>query len=139
MQENLKENNTLNNTVNNSSNNNYINNKENPEENSKGKIQQLITLFEQEMGQISPTAIEELRFWLFDDKYDFEMIKMALRESILNGKVTMKYIKAILRNWRQDGVKTPSMVKEREVERFSAKPSEEFYIPLDGPWNGTEN
>lgn len=134
-------NNTSNNTVNNSNNNSSNNNnKENQNKNSDGKLKKLIPIFEQEMGMISPTAINELRAWLFEDHYEVELIKLALRESVLNRKVNMNYIKAILRNWRQEGVTTPKMVKDREVERFSPnlKKQEDFYIPLDGPWNGTE-
>ena len=133
-------NNTSNKTVNNSNNNSSNNNKENQNKNSDGKLKKLIPIFEQEMGMISPTAINELRAWLFEDHYEVELIKLALRESVLNRKVNMNYIKAILRNWRQEGVTTPKMVKDREVERFSPnlKNQEDFYIPLDGPWNGTE-
>ncbi|OAZ16839.1 hypothetical protein V425_05785 [Lactococcus lactis RTB018] len=133
-------NNTSNNTVNNSNNNSSNKNKENQNKNSDGKLKKLIPIFEQEMGMISPTAIDELRAWLFEDHYEVELIKLALRESVLNRKVNMNYIKAILRNWRQEGVTTPKMVKDREQERFSPKlkKQEDFYIPLDGPWNGTE-
>lgn len=132
-------NNTSNNTVNNS-NNSSNNNKEYQNKSSDGKLKKLIPIFEQEMGMISPTAINELRAWLFEDHYEVELIKLALRESVLNRKVNMNYIRAILRNWRQEGVTTPKMVKDREVERFSPslKKHEDFYIPLDGPWNGTE-
>ena len=140
-EKNCTDNNTINNTVNNYSNSNYINNKENSFEKSEsGNLKELALIFEKEMGTISPTAIEELRAWVFDDKYDLEMIKLALKEAVLNRKVTLNYIKGILRNWRNEGITSVQGVQEREESRLEAKtPAQhkDFYIPMDGPWNGT--
>jgi len=61
-----------------------------------------------------------------------------LREAVLNRKVSLNYIKAILRNWKNDGVNSLQAIESRQMEREEAKrkkTQEDFYIPLDGPWN----
>ena len=43
-----------------------------------------------------------------------------------------------LRNWKNDGVNSLQAIESRQMEREEAKrkkPQEDFYIPLDGPWN----
>ena len=91
------------------------------------------------MGMITPMQSEELRILLFEDKYDFELIKLALREAVVNRKVSLNYIKAILRNWRNDGLMSTQAVEQRKEERTEATQNHKntnFYIPMDGPWNG---
>lgn len=105
----------------------------------EGQLKELISMFEAEMGMISPVQMEELRAWLFEDGYDLSLIKQALREAVLNRKVSLNYIKTILRNWKNDGVNSVQAIESRQMEREEAKrkkPQEDFYIPLDGPWNG---
>lgn len=70
----------------------------------EGQLKELISMFEAEMGMISPVQMEELRAWLFEDGYDLSLIKQALREAVLNRKVSLNYIKAILRNWKTMGL-----------------------------------
>ena len=74
----------------------------------------VVLLFEAEMGMISPVQMEELRAWLFEDGYDFSLIKQALREAVLNRKVSLNYIKAILRNWKNDGVNSLQAIESRQ-------------------------
>ena len=111
---------------------------ENEKVQEEGQLKELVSMFEAEMGMISPVQMEELRAWLFEDGYDFSLIKQALREAVLNRKVSLNYIKAILRNWKNDGVNSLQAIETRQMEREEAKrkkPQEDFYIPLDGPWN----
>ncbi|AYG02007.1 DnaD domain protein [Lactococcus allomyrinae] len=109
----------------------------NSDNNKNNKIKKLVSFFEAEFGTISPMQIEELQAMLFEDKYDFEIIKLALREASLNNKRTFNYVKGILRNWRQEGITSVHAVENREIERFEAKEpvKTDFYIPMDGPWN----
>ena len=103
---------------------------------------QLRFVFEQEMGFLSSTSMEELRKWLFEDNYSAEVIKLALKEAVLNRKITLNYIKAILRNWRNDGITSAQAVQKNKEEREASKTTSKVWngpdIPLDGPWNGTE-
>ena len=104
----------------------------------EGQLKELVAIFEAEMGMISPVQMEELRAWLFEDGYELALIKQALREAVLNRKVSLNYIKAILRNWKNDGVNSVQVIENRQMEREESKrkkPQEDFYIPLDGPWN----
>lgn len=104
----------------------------------EGQLKELVSIFEAEMGMISPVQLEELRAWLFEDHYEMNLIKQALREAVLNRKVSLNYIKAILRNWKNEGIQSLQAVEERQSERQEAKknqPQQDFYIPLDGPWN----
>ncbi|MDT2872843.1 DnaD domain-containing protein [Lactococcus lactis] len=132
-----------------SSNSNYINNIKEAEfleisdsDSTGGILKELINVFEQEMGFLSPTSMEELRRWLFEDNYSAEVIKLALKEAVLNRKVTLNYIKAILRNWRNDGITSAQAVQKNKEEREASKTTSKVWngpdIPLDGPWNGTE-
>lgn len=132
-----------------SSNSNYINNIKEAEfleisdsDSTGGILKELINVFEQEMGFLSPTSMEELRRWLFEDNYSAEVVKLALKEAVLNRKVTLNYIKAILRNWRNDGITSAQAVQKNKEEREASKTTPRVWngpdIPLDGPWNGTE-
>jgi DnaD and phage-associated domain len=106
---------------------------------NKSQLQELVNIFESEVGMVTPMQSEELRILLFEDKYDFELIKLALREAVVNRKVSLNYIKAILRNWRNDGLMSTQAVEQRKEERTEAMQNHEttdFYIPMDGPWNG---
>ncbi|EKF50771.1 DnaD domain-containing protein [Lactococcus garvieae] len=112
---------------------------ENPPLQNKGQLQELVNIFEAEMGMITPMQSEELRILLFEEKYDLELIKLALREAVVNRKISLNYIKAILRNWRNDGLMSTQAVEQRKEERTETAQSHkitDFYIPMDGPWNG---
>ncbi|MBL3715326.1 DnaD domain-containing protein [Lactococcus muris] len=104
-----------------------------------GQLQDLVNIFEAEMGMITPMQSEELRSLLFEDNYDAELIKLALREAVINRKVSLNYIKAILRNWRNEGLMSTQAIEQRKAERVEATQNQkntDFYIPMDGPWNG---
>lgn len=80
----------------------YLNEKS--DENEEGK---LFILFEQEFGRpLSPFEIETISVWLDTDKIAPKLIKTALREAVLMGKLNFKYIDRILREWKRKGVQT---------------------------------
>lgn len=88
-------------------------------------ISRLITAFEPEMpGGLTPINIEELQKWLTDDQFDVALILQALREAALNRKVSLPYIRAILRNWRNDGIVTARDIELHKEERESLKSSQ---------------
>lgn len=112
--------------------------KDNSISHHKNKLKNLTNFFESEFGQISPVQLEELRLWVFEDNFDVEVIKLAVKEASLNNKRTLNYVKGILRNWRSEGIETVSAVNNRVAERFDSKQPKEWTgaeIPLDGPWN----
>lgn len=67
----------------------------------------LYTIFEKEFGRpLSPIECETLSMWLDQDHHSTELIKAALRESVISGKLNFRYIDRILFEWKKNGVKT---------------------------------
>lgn len=72
----------------------------------------LFILFEQEFGRpLSPFEIETVNVWLDEDKLNTSLVKAALREAVLMGKLNFKYIDRILREWKRKGIRTASQAK----------------------------
>lgn len=70
-------------------------------------------LFEQEFGRLlSPFEIEQINAWLDVDKMNTALIKAALRESVLMGKLNFKYIDRILREWKRKGIVSVEQARE---------------------------
>lgn len=78
---------------------------------------------ESEFGRpLSPIEIETINQWINDDEYDTQMIKLALRESVLNQVYSLKYMDRILINWEKTNIKTPADVernRRNHEQRFS--------------------
>ncbi|WP_047980066.1 DnaD domain-containing protein [Ornithinibacillus contaminans] len=73
----------------------------------------LFILFEQEFGRpISPFEIETINAWLDEDKIAPSLIKAALRESVLMGKLNFKYMDRILREWKKKGIHSVEQARE---------------------------
>lgn len=67
----------------------------------------LFILFEQEFGRtLSPFEIEMINVWLDQEEYEPVLIKAALREAVLLGKLNLKYIDRILFEWKRKGIRT---------------------------------
>jgi DNA replication protein len=74
----------------------------------------LYTCFEQEFGRpLSPFECESLGMWLDDDHHEPEIIKAALREAVISGKLNFRYIDRILFEWKKNGVKTIEQAKSQ--------------------------
>ncbi|MEI3610761.1 DnaD domain-containing protein [Pseudogracilibacillus sp. SO30301A] len=73
----------------------------------------IFILFEQEFGRpLSPFEIETVNAWLDEDMLAPSLIKAALRESVLMGKLNFKYIDRILREWKKKGIRTVEQARE---------------------------
>lgn len=73
----------------------------------------LFILFEQEFGRpLSPFEIETINAWLDEDTIAPSLIKAALRESVLMGKLNFKYMDRILRDWKKKGINTVEEARE---------------------------
>ncbi|MFC0271639.1 DnaD domain protein [Metabacillus herbersteinensis] len=69
--------------------------------------QSLYTVFENEFGRpLSPFECETLTIWIDQEDYDPVIIKAALRESVMSGKLNFRYIDRILFEWRKNGIRT---------------------------------
>lgn len=85
-------------------------------------IKALTDDLEQAMGMLNPMILEDVQKLVYEDKTDPELIREALREAVFNNKTNWKYIQAILRNWRNEGVTTLRQVEERRLERERINP-----------------
>lgn len=90
---------------------------------AKNDLKDLVETFQQELGRLlSPFEIEDLEKSLKEDGTSADLIKEALREAVLNGKPNWKYIQAILRNWRHEGIKSVVQVGAKRQEREATNP-----------------
>ena len=72
----------------------------------------LYTCFEKEFGRpLSPFECETLAMWMDDDQHDPIIIKAALREAVISGKLNFRYIDRILFEWKKNGIKTIEQAK----------------------------
>lgn len=86
-------------------------------------LKSLVDTFQQELGRLlSPFEIEDLEKSLREDGTSADLIKEALREAVLNGKPNWKYIQAILRNWRHEGIRSVAQVEAKRQEREATNP-----------------
>ena len=73
----------------------------------------LYTIFEQEFGRpLSPFECETLAMWLDDDHHSTEIVKAALKEAVISGKLNFRYIDRILFEWKKNAITTVDQAKE---------------------------
>ena len=93
--------------------------------NSKNQLKDLVETFQQELGRLlTPFEIEDLSKTVKEDGIKADLIKEALREAVFNGKPNWKYIQAILRNWRHEGIQSVAQVKAKRAEREANNPKQ---------------
>lgn len=104
----------------------------------ENQLQNLANYIQNEFGTITPGQTEEIRILLFEDKFNIDVIKLAVNEASLNNKRSINYVKGILRNWKAEGIETVKAAEKRKSEKFAQPepPRTDFTIPMDGPWNG---
>lgn len=89
--------------------------------------QSMYRTFENEIGrELSPIEIKTITDWIDIDNYNPELIKMALETAVLNQKVSLKYIGAILNNWKQKGVRNTD---EAEIQNAKFKQNNLKVLP----------
>ncbi|OLO42530.1 DNA replication protein DnaD [Alkalihalophilus pseudofirmus] len=87
----------------------YLNQEELEKENDMKKQEEfnIYTVFEREFSRpLSPIECETLAMWLDQDQHSPEIIRAALRESVVSGKLNFRYIDRILFEWKKNGVQT---------------------------------
>lgn len=93
-------------------------NEKNSKKNEEGE---LFTIFEQEFGRLlSPMELETISMWLDVDKHTPEVIKAALKESVLAGKISLRYIDRILFEWKKKNITSLKQV-EQHTQQFHTK------------------
>ncbi|MEE3738045.1 DnaD domain-containing protein [Streptococcus uberis] len=95
------------------------------DEDQGNQFKQIVSEFERELGRfLSPFELEDLEKTVKEDKTDIDLIREALKEAVFNGKTNWKYIQAILRNWRKEGITNLYQVEERKRVREEANTSQ---------------
>lgn len=78
----------------------------------------------------TPFEIEDLKAFLQDHKK--EVIKLAIKECVGNGKPYFKYLSSILRDWKQKGLVTAELVENRQKPARSNRKSGRMTLDDDG-------
>ncbi|MCM3566820.1 DnaD domain-containing protein [Neobacillus mesonae] len=105
----------------------------------------LYTCFEKEFGRpLSPFECESLAMWMDDDHHDPVIIKAALREAVMSGKMNFRYIDRILFEWKKNGIKTIEQAKnqgqkfrQKQMQKHNLR--EETHNPSVPFYNWLEN
>ena len=93
--------------------------------NPQNQLKDLVETFQQELGRLlTPFEIEDLSKTVKEDGVKTDLIKEALREAVFNGKPNWKYIQAILRNWRHEGIQSVAQVEAKRAEREANNPKQ---------------
>ena len=81
----------------------------------------------------TPFEIEDLKAFLQD--HSKEVIKLAIKECVGNGKPYFKYLSSILRDWKQKGLVTAELVENRKkpTRRTNAGSDRVVFQEYDDP------
>ncbi|MGT2887164.1 DnaD domain-containing protein [Streptococcus didelphis] len=110
---------------------------ESDEASQPNQFKKIVDEFERELGRfLSPFELEDLEKTLNEDHTDVELIREALKEAVFNGKTNWKYIQAILRNWRKEGITNSYQIEERrqahkEASQSQVTLSDDFLAAMD--------
>ena len=78
-------------------------------------------IYQSKIGVIDGDQFQQLTEYVTLDEMGLDVVIRAITEAADNGKRNFKYILAILRNWKQNGIKTIAQVEERERQRIEQK------------------
>lgn len=88
---------------------------------SKNEEGEIFAVFEQEFGRLlSPMEIETIGMWLDNDHHSPAIIKAALKESVLAGKLSLRYIDRILFEWKKKNITSIKQI-EQHTEQFRSR------------------
>ena len=106
---------------------NFIDEKENKEEDNSN----VFSKFESELGRpLSPTEYEHINAWL--EQYNKDIIIEALKEAVISGVVTIRYIDRILFDWDKKGINTLEKL-EKNQKKHKENKSTNIEVP-DYDW-----
>ncbi|HFI0686977.1 TPA: DnaD domain-containing protein [Streptococcus suis] len=78
-------------------------------------------VYQSKIGVIDGGQFQQLTEYVTLDGMEVDVVIRAITEAADNGKRNFKYILAILRNWKQNSIKTIVQVEERERQRIEQK------------------
>lgn len=87
----------------------------------KNEEGEIYSLFEQEFGRLlSPMELETIGMWLDKDGHTPAVIKAALKEAVVAGKVSLRYIDRILFEWKKKNITSIQQI-EKHAEQFRSR------------------
>ena len=108
----------------------FIDEKENKDEQDNSNV---FSKFESELGRpLSPFEYEFLNAWL--EQYNKDIIIEALKEAVISGVVTIRYIDRILFDWDKKGINTLEKL-EKSQKKHKEKKNVDVEVP-DYDWLG---
>ena len=87
----------------------------------KNSLVVISEIYQSKIGVIDGDQFQQLTEYVTLDGMEIDVVIRAITEAADNGKRNFKYILAILRNWKQNGIKTIVQVEERERQRIEQK------------------
>ena len=90
-------------------------------ERDKKSLVTISEIYQSKIGVIDGDQFKQLTEYVTLDEMDVDVVIRAITEAADNGKRNFKYILAILRNWKQNGIKTIVQVEDRERQRIEQK------------------
>ena len=90
-------------------------------ERDKKSLITISKIYQSKIGVIDGDQFQQLTEYVTLDGMELDVVIRAITEAADNGKRYFKYILAILRNWKQNGIKTIAQVEERERQRIEQK------------------
>lgn len=96
-------------------------------EKEKKEEQDIYTIFESEFGRpFSSFEYEYIKGWI-DKGFSEELIIGALKEAVISGGNSLRYIDAILHNWKKQGFKTMKEVSNHAFLRKEKESPKELF------------
>lgn len=66
---------------------------------------------------LSPIELETISQWIDNDHFDPDIIRLALKEAVLNQAYNLKYMDRILLNWQQRNLSTVQQIENSTLKR----------------------
>ena len=89
-------------------------------ENTNNRVETFNQL-EAEFGRpLSSMELQIVNDWLYKDNYSAIMIKLALRQAVMNSALNLQYMDRILQSWDRQGLRTERDINEHE-KRFEQR------------------
>lgn len=87
------------------------------EQQEKSQESDVFQMFEQELGRLlSPIEIETIGMWIDEDAHTPALIKEALKEAVIAGKLSLRYIDRILFEWKKKNIQTVQQAKVQSAQ-----------------------
>ena len=77
--------------------------------------EEIFKMIEQEFGILSPIDIETIHLWMTEDKFDAELIKLAIQEMNAYQIKSIRYIDKILLEWKKKNITTVEEAKRQLI------------------------